>query len=154
MDAARALQFGADAPGVTWRERSCAFGIALRDGRIACVLVDRGDGGAYHDLPGGALDGEESEAEALVREFGEETGLTVRPTGAPFAHAAQRFRKSDGRPVNNLAAFFFAEITGEDPTLKIEDDHTLVWLDADEALRTLRHDAHAWAVAAWLRRGG
>lgn len=153
MDEARALQFGADEPGVDWRERPCAFGIALRDGKLACVLVEREEG-AYHDLPGGAIDGEESAAEALVREFGEETGLIVRAAGDAFAHAAQRFRKADGDPVNNLAAFFVAEITGEDPALKIEDDHTLVWLDADEALPTLRHEAHAWAVAAWLRRRG
>lgn len=154
MDAARRLQFGPEAADVASRDRPCAFGVAVRDGRIACVLVDREDEGAYHDLPGGAIDGDETAAEALVREFAEETGLTVRPLGEAFAWAAQRFRKSDGEPVNNLAAFFVAEITAEDPSAKVEDDHTLVWLDADEALRTLRHDAHAWAVAAWLRRRG
>jgi 8-oxo-dGTP diphosphatase len=43
--------------------------------------------------------------------------------------------------------------TGERPELKVEDDHTLVWLDPRDAVVALRHDAHAWAVAAWLRRG-
>jgi 8-oxo-dGTP diphosphatase len=40
---------------------------------------------------------------------------------------------------------------GEDAGLKIEDDHTLIWLPPVEALARLRHDAHAWAVSAWLR---
>jgi 8-oxo-dGTP diphosphatase len=40
---------------------------------------------------------------------------------------------------------------GEDEGLKIEDDHALVWLAPAEALVRLRHEAHAWAVAAWLR---
>ena len=36
-------------------------------------------------------------------------------------------------------------------TLKCEDDHTLVWMKPEVAVTRLRHDAHAWAVAAWLR---
>jgi 8-oxo-dGTP diphosphatase len=43
-------------------------------------------------------------------------------------------------------------VAGEAPDLKIEDDHSLVWLAPEEALRRLRHDSHAWAVACWLRR--
>ncbi len=35
--------------------------------------------------------------------------------------------------------------------LKVEADHELVWITPHDALRRLRHDAHAWAVAAWLR---
>ena len=46
---------------------------------------------------------------------------------------------------------FFAELP-QAARLKIEDDHTLVWMDPHAAIAALRHDAHAWAVAAWLRR--
>jgi 8-oxo-dGTP diphosphatase len=42
----------------------------------------------------------------------------------------------------------------EDPALKIEDDHALVWVDPADAVRTLRHDGHAWAVAKWMRGTG
>ena len=54
--------------------------------------------------------------------------------------------------MNNLAGFWTAEVEREDPTTKIEDDHELHWLDPQRALSELRHDAHAWAVAIWLRR--
>ncbi|MBC6981103.1 NUDIX domain-containing protein [Caulobacter sp. 17J80-11] len=151
MSDPRALQFGEQKPGLDYQDRPCAFGVLPRDGKIACVQVDRGEG-SYFDLPGGAIDGGETEAEALVREFAEETGLTVR-AGETFAWAGQYFQKSDGQPVNNLAAFVTADAVGEDPSAKVEEDHELVWLDPHDALAKLRHDAHAWAVAAWLRRG-
>ena len=144
------LQFGRPEPGKSYDDRPTAVGLVFRDGRLACVRVDRGEG-SYYDLPGGAIDGDETEEQALVREFVEETGLTVRPN-ARLGEAGQYFLKSDGRAVNNLAGFWTAEVEREDPSAKIEDDHELQWLDPQQALAQLRHDAHAWAVAMWLRR--
>lgn len=144
------LQFGVAEPGLDYRTRATAFGLVVRDGRLACVRVDRGDG-SYFDLPGGAVDGGETEAQAVVREFLEETGLSVRAL-TRIAEAAQYFRKSDGAPINNTGGFWIAEQTAYDPAAKVEDDHELVWLDPLVALARLRHEAHAWAVAVWLRR--
>ncbi len=145
------IEFGPAEPGLEYRDRLCAFGIVIRDGLIACVRVERGER-SYHDLPGGAIDGDETEAQALAREFVEETGLTVRGV-TRLGEAAQRYRKSDGEPVRNLAGFWTAELLAEDPSAKIEDDHTLEWLDPLRAIASLRHEAHAWAVLRWLRRG-
>ena len=144
------LQFGRPEPGQTYKDRPTAFGLVFRDGLLACVRVDRGEG-SYYDLPGGAIDGDETEEQALVREFVEETGLTVR-AGNRLGEAGQYFLKSDGQAVNNLAGFWTAEVEREDPDAKVEDDHELHWLDPHRALAELRHDAHAWAVAMWLRR--
>jgi 8-oxo-dGTP diphosphatase len=55
--------------------------------------------------------------------------------------------------VRNFGGVYVVSVKGEKPELKVEDDHTLVWLDPRDAVVALRHDAHAWAVAAWLRRG-
>lgn len=143
-------QFGRPEPGQAHEDRPTAFGLVFRDGLLACVRVDRGEG-SYYDLPGGAIDGEETEQEALVREFVEETGLAVRP-GERLGEAGQYFLKSDGRAVNNLAGFWTGEVMREAPETKVEDDHELQWLDPHRALVLLRHEAHAWAVALWLRR--
>jgi 8-oxo-dGTP diphosphatase len=145
------LQFGRAEPGLDYRRRPTAFGLVLQEGLLACVRVDRGKG-SYFDLPGGAVDGDEDEAAALVREFVEETGMTVRP-GARIAEAAQYFRKSDGQPINNTGGFWVAERLSLDPAAKVEPDHELVWLAPVAAIAALRHEAHAWAVACWLRRG-
>ena len=144
------LQFGTAGPGDDHRLRATAFGLVIQDGKLACVRVDRGEG-SYFDLPGGAVDGDETEEQAVVREFLEETGMTVRPL-ARIAHAAQYFHKSDGEPLNNIGGFWIAEQLSLNPAAKVEADHELVWLAPSAALARLRHEAHAWAVTVWLRR--
>ena len=147
-----ALQFGVAEPGLDYVLRPTAFGLVFHDNKLACVRVDRGEG-SYYDLPGGALAGDETHQQALIREFLGETGMSVRPF-ARIAEAAQFFRKSTGEPINNVGGFWIAEQVSLDPSAKVEADHELVWLHPHTALNELRHDAHAWAVAAWLRRKG
>jgi len=150
LAAAAALQFGAPRAGRSHRDRPAAFGVALRDGKVAVVRVRR-PGEDYIDLPGGAIEAGESEVEALVREFGEETGLVVA-AGDLLTRSSQYLITGDDEPANNRAGHFVVELVGEDGALKIEADHALVWLDPVEALSRLRHDSHAWALATWLRR--
>lgn len=144
-------QFGDPEPGRHHADRPAAFGVAERDGLIALVEIRKPDKTTWRDLPGGAIDPGETADIAVVREFGEEAGLTIAVVSA-FAHADQRFENTDGERFNNRGTFFAVRLLGENPQLKIEDDHTLVWVDPHVAIAQLRHDAHAWAVVAWLRR--
>jgi 8-oxo-dGTP diphosphatase len=145
------LAFDAPQAGLEYKHRWAAFGIAERaGGTIALVEVRKPDRPPYFDLPGGAVDGDEHAA--VVREFGEETGLVVE-VGVRVIEVSQPFLKSDGQPVCNNGGIYVVKVVGEKLELKVEEDHTLVWLDPRDAVVALRHDAHAWAVAAWLRRG-
>ncbi len=146
-------QFGRPVDDAVHRERPAAFGIARRGELIALVRVRPVEGGDYLDLPGGAIDPGEDEVQALIREFGEETGLVVT-AGSRITGIRQYFVLSDGEPVNNIAGVYTVEVTAEDEGLKIEADHTLVWVAPDEAIRRLRHDGHAWGVAKWMRGQG
>ena len=147
------LAFDAPQAGLEYKHRWAAFGIAEGvNGTIALVEVRKPGRSPYFDLPGGAVDGDEDEHAAIVREFGEETGLVIE-VGVRVIEVSQPFLKSDGQPVCNNGGIYVVRVTGERPELKVEDDHTLVWLDPRDAVVALRHDAHAWAVAAWLRRG-
>ena len=148
------LAFGKPVHGLIYRDRRAAFGVAENAlGQIALAQVVKLGKAPYFDLPGGAVDGDETEEHAVAREFGEETGLAVQ-AGALIETVSQHFLKSDGEPVRNFGGIYVVKVTGETPALKVEDDHELVWLDPRDAVVALRHDAHAWAVAAWMRRGG
>ena len=145
-------QFGAPEPGRAYPDRPAAFVVLEHDGRIACVRVAFRRDGPKIDLPGGGLDAGETAAHAAARECGEEAGLKVEILGEPFARADHFFVNDQGKSNNTRGVFFAGRLMGEDPALKIEDDHTLLWLEPMAALKALDRDSHAWAVAAWLRR--
>jgi 8-oxo-dGTP diphosphatase len=145
-------QFGEPEAGRDYPDRPAAFVVLEHEGRIACVRVDWRRGGPKLDLPGGGLDPGETHAQAAARECGEEAGLKVAILGEAFVCADHYFINDEGRTNNTRGRFFAARLEAHAPELKIEDDHSLVWLEPLEALRGLDRESHAWAVAAWLRR--
>jgi 8-oxo-dGTP diphosphatase len=144
-------QFGRRDPARDYPDRPAAFVVVEHEGRIACVRVALPGGGTRTDLPGGGLDPGETAAQAAARECGEEAGLEIRVVGAPIARADHFFVNGEGRSRNTRGSFFRAVMERAAPELKTEPDHQLVWLAPHEALRALDRDAHAWALAVWLR---
>jgi 8-oxo-dGTP diphosphatase len=143
-----ALQFGSTQPGLTYIERSSCYGLCPR-GEANIAVVKIGKAGAFeYDLPGGGVEADEDEAAALMREFIEETGLTVWPHR--LLGRAGQYWVNRGEPRNSLATFYEVELSASDsdPT---EPDHELVWMAPQEALTKMRHEAHAWAILHWLR---
>jgi 8-oxo-dGTP diphosphatase len=145
-------QFGEPDPGCAYPDRPAAFVVLERDGRIAVVRVTFAKGGDRLDLPGGGIDPGEMAAQAAVRECGEEAGLAVA-VDEPFVRADHFFVNEDGERKNTRGVFFTTRLLAEAPDLKIEADHALEWMAPHEALVKLDRESHAWAIAAWLRRG-
>lgn len=143
-----ALQFGKTEHNVRYAERFNVHGICTGNGgKIALVQIGK-DRPFRYDLPGGGIETGESDADALIREFDEETGLTVWPM-RPLGRAGQ-FWNNEGVHLNSLASFFEVEMTASDGRPS-EPDHVLVWVTAEEAMRKVRHASHAWAILSWLR---
>ena len=144
-------QFGVAEAGAVYMDRPAAFAVIECDGLIALVQVERQERGLVFDLPGGGIDPGETAGEAAVRECGEEAGLVVAIAPAPFVHADHYFLHNDGVVRNTRGAFFEGRVMAENVALKIEADHELVWMEPQAALAQLDRDAHAWALASWLR---
>src|SRR6185312_4269897 len=144
-------QFGDPNPSLIYRDRPAAFGVLERDGLVAAVSVEKPGHAPWLDLPGGALDRGEDARAAVIREFGEETGLDIAP-GEVLGEADQLFINTDGEAYNNRQTLFEVRLVAEAPELKVEADHTLVWLPRLDAIARLRHDSHSWAVSLALRR--
>lgn len=143
-----ALQFGQTQPGLTYLERVTVYGLCPR-GEKEIALARIGKAAPFeYDLPGGGIEKDEDEASALIREFIEETGLTVWPN-RPIGRAGQ-YWINRGEPRNSLATFYEVELSAadQDPT---EPDHKLIWAAPLDAVSMLRHEAHAWAVMHWWR---
>lgn len=143
-----ALQFGQTQPGLTYLERLSAYGICPR-GEAQIAIVQIGKRAPYeYDLPGGGIEADEDEAAALMREFEEETGLTIWPTRV-IGRAGQ-FWINKGEPRNSLASFYEVELSADDGAPS-EADHALIWMSPGEAMLKVRHEAHGWAIMHWLR---
>lgn len=142
-----ALQFGQTQHGVTYVERQVVHGICARGESIAIARI--GTSAPYeYDLPGGGVEADEDEAAALMREFLEETGLTVWPERL-IGRAGQYWIPA-GEPRNNLGAFYEVELSAQDSEPS-EPDYALLWTAPMDAVLKVRHEAHAWAILHWLR---
>lgn len=142
-----ALQFGQTQPGLTYIERVTAYGICPRGPDVAIVRIGRQPPYDY-DLPGGGVEKDEDEAAALMREFLEETGLTVWPSR--LIGRAGQYWIVNGQPRNSLSTFYEVELSAADAS-PLEPDHALVWMNWSEAAQKVRHEHHAWAILHWLR---
>ncbi len=122
-----------------------ARGVLSRD---SSVLVCRNLAKGYCYLPGGHVEPGELAAQSLVREFEEETGLSVRAS-TPVLIAEVLFGK-DGHEIN---AVFHVEHRGELPEAvqSKESDIGFEWL---EAAAIVDADLRPRAIKAWLVGGG
>lgn len=119
-----------------------------RDGLLACVRI--GYGPYEYDFPGGAVDPGETPEQAVVREFGEETGLAVEVV-RPITDLKHYFIHEDGTAYNNHAHFFEVALIGEKPEARCEADHELVWLNNLQVITSLKNEGYVWALVTWLR---
>lgn len=115
----------------------------VRDGRGSILLVQQNDSGAW-STPGGAVEMQETPADAVVREVWEETGLLVRPTRLIAVYGGPAFvvRYPNGDESQYISAIF--ECVVESGTLQSSSGETL-------AARFMSYDEAAQApLAPWL----
>ncbi len=104
-----------------WREYRVAQGILVEDGKVL-LSANRwfNDRLPVWTLPGGRAENGEGIAEALVREFREETGLSVQAKNLAFVAEA---RSTRNRRLFHTCAFTVSRLSGDlscanDPTVE------------------------------------
>lgn len=129
-------------PGIVYQERASVYGLASDcEGRIlACRR-----GGDRVVLPGGGLEDDESEEDALRREVAEETGYSVLAARS-LCRAWQYHNNRYAKPPANKHCHFFMMDIAETRSSPAEADHVPIWLDPEELVATLTFESHRWAV--------
>jgi 8-oxo-dGTP diphosphatase len=127
-------------------------GAVIRDDKGRLLLVKRGHepGAGLWSLPGGRIEPGETDAEALVRELREETGLEVEP--GPLLGAVQR-SAGDGDVID--IRDYAATVTGG--TLIPGDDAADArWVSAADLDSLAMTEGLVEALTGWgvLSRGG
>ena len=93
-------------------------GILVKDGKILLVRHEKNDK-SYWLLPGGGMDFGETAEEALIREFQEEVGLTIKVGKLVIVHDSV----PPTRHRQNLNLYFL--VTTENYDLKVTQDKVL-----------------------------
>lgn len=143
METSLRFQFGSIPPDSPFYTRPGSYAVFFNAQGLAGVV--RNDEGDYFLAGGGIEPGETKEA-AIIREVSEETGLLVE-IKSYLGVAAEYFYNQDSQGyVNKVGHFFLVQPIGFNASLKIEDDHTLLWLPVQEAYPLLYHDIYRWAL--------
>ena len=136
--------FGSRVDGCPYIVRPSAYAL-VRDATSAVAVVHT-PSGVY--LPGGGIEGEERPDQTVVREAQEECGLVLRP-GPTVGRAVQiAYSVSEQTCFEKHCVFLTADVVGT--TTAMEADHTLAWLMPGEALASLTHESHRWALQRLL----
>lgn len=98
--------------------------VVIKDGKVLLARHTYGDGQGKLIVPGGYVQLGETPQDAVVREFFEETKITIEPTHI----IAMRFNSHDW-----YIAFSAEYVSGEAETDHDEND-LVVWIDTQEAL--------------------
>ncbi|MCA1060161.1 NUDIX domain-containing protein [Rossellomorea aquimaris] len=134
------MVFGEMIPGLNYRKRKGVYAIAFHHEKDQ-VLVVRNDTGHYF-LPGGGMEGDESQVECLERELMEETGY--RGTiGSYVGNAMRYFLTRKEEPLLSDAFFYQVELNEK---VQEQSEHVTEWIDLEEASQLLFHEHHDWAV--------
>ena len=146
------------------------MGAVIKDDQGRLLLIKRGHepGAGLWSLPGGRIEPGETDAEALVREMREETGLTVQagallgsvrrpvPGGPPAAAGSQDDSAAGGQDNTVLdIRDYAATVTGG--TLRAGDDAADArWVAAGELPSLPITEGLVEALTSWgvLRHGG
>jgi 8-oxo-dGTP pyrophosphatase MutT (NUDIX family) len=132
--------FGEVKEGQTYEERVGIYSLIKEKGRVALMKTPRG-----YFLPGGRLEEGETHGECLTRELAEEAGWTVESGSFVGQAVLFDYAPNPGAYLKMKGFYYRAERNGtaDEP---IEDDHSVVWFSADEAVRKLKLPHQAWAV--------
>lgn len=137
--------FGVPQPGLAYRDRPGAYGIAFDEqGRAAVVRNERK--GCF--LLGGGMEPGEDEAACIRREALEETGLAIAVlekvcVGEEYAADLR------GKPFHPIGHVYLVEL-GEQAAQPVEADHILTWMPVEEFQETTFLRYQAWAMGvAW-----
>ena len=140
-------EFGNKQDGIDYLDRPGAYAvIESNDKQIAIIETSKG-----YFLPGGGINTNETDTDALKREILEELGYQVSVM-AKLGETIEYFKASSDETYYQIHSSFYKVHLGSKIGEGIEEDHQLVWLSPEEAAKLLVPQGQVWAVQRMAKR--
>jgi 8-oxo-dGTP diphosphatase len=138
--------FGVRIAGCTYVRRPSAYALVRNSAGEWAVV--RTPNGCF--LPGGGMEADETPQQTVEREAREECGFVLE-TRTPLGTAIQ-FVYSTEEKKYFAKTCEFVEGVVVDSVSPEEHDHELLWMSLDQALKSLSHESHRWALERLARQ--
>ena len=140
-DQASIPEFGTKQEGIDYLDRPGVYAVIESNVKqIAIIETSKG-----YFLPGGGIDANETDTDALKREVLEELGYQVSVV-AKLGETIEYFKAASEEKYYRIHSRFYKVHLGSKIGEGMEEDHQLVWLSPEEAVNLLIRQGQAWAV--------
>lgn len=134
-------EFGTKQDGIDYLDRPGVYAvIESNEKQIAIIETSKG-----YFLPGGAIDTNETDIDALKREVQEELGYQVI-IAAKLGETIEYIKAASDEQYYKIHSSFYKVHLGSKIGEEIEEDHRLVWVSPEEAEKLLLRQGQAWAI--------
>jgi 8-oxo-dGTP pyrophosphatase MutT (NUDIX family)/GNAT superfamily N-acetyltransferase len=138
----KTIQFGIYETGKTYTDRPGSYGVILNNQNKIGVVKSSG----FYFLPGGGVDVGETETDALIREFREETGLEI--IVERHLCDANEFQIARDRTLYfNQIGKFFKCVVVKNHHDQSDLSHEFLWVDLDDVSKLFKRKSHQWAAS-------
>lgn len=140
------LQFGSKDENYRYYDRPGAYGVIFNESNEIGIVEHNG----YYFLPGGGIEKDESESEALLREVREETGFEVQIDR--HLGDANEFQISFDNKIkfNQIGQFYKCSII-RDHKDQSDLTHVFKWVNYESVNVKLARQSHKWALTLAVR---
>ena len=140
------LQFGSKHEGVDYFDRPGAYAVILNGNREIGIVEHNG----HYFLPGGGIEEDENEIQALHREIREETGLEVKIER--HLGNANEFQRSFDKKTNfNQIGYFYECSVITDHKDQLDLLHVFKWVRFEDVKEKPLRESHEWALDLAMR---
>ncbi len=141
------VECGNKIKGITYRERIGAYALIVNsNSEIALVRRDNN-----YFLPGGGVEKDETYEQCLKRECSEELGYNIEVAQyvGKLSHYTKAIRREE---YLKLVGHVHIANLLESNSLKVEEDHELVWVPIREATEKMQEEFQEHAIREYIRQ--
>ncbi|MGY3750223.1 NUDIX hydrolase [Vagococcus acidifermentans] len=140
--------FGEKMADLVYQKRFAAY-IIIQSADNSRLLLVQAPNGAYF-LPGGEIEGDETQEETLHREAMEELGYVIE-VGAYLGQADEFFYSRHRQTAFHNPGYFYVAQSWQAKQAPLETFNHLEWFPVSEAIDRLKRGSHKWAVVQWQK---